>query len=160
MKVQDISNFWRKRSLWKNVYSAVFSNRRFHSLERLVFYIKREKSFFQDLLSRCITWGYKGLQGVLKSYKGIQVFQSREHSFNCHFLALSMMSLKVLIFTKWKTVGAFCKILPSCQKRIDRRARLLLCVHCWRILSLSIRYPFYIVVPKNVVSICNTLAVL
>ena len=28
--------------------------------------------FFQDLLSRCITWGYKGLQGVLKSYKGFQ----------------------------------------------------------------------------------------
>jgi len=56
----------------KNVYSAVFLNRRFHSLERLVFYIKREKSFFQDLLSRCITWGYKGLQGVLKSYKGFE----------------------------------------------------------------------------------------
>ena len=76
------------------------------------------------------TGGSKELQGVSRGYKGIQVFQSREHSFNCHFLALSMMSLKVLIFTKWKTVDAFCKISPSCQKRIDRRARLLLCVHC------------------------------
>ena len=72
-----------------------------------------------------------GLQGFTGGSKELQVFQSLEHvhSLNCYFLALSMMSLKVLIFTKWKKVGAFCKISPSCQKRIDRRARLLLCVH-------------------------------
>ena len=48
----------------------------------LVCYIKRRKSFCDDLFSQSMTWeyrglqevtrGYKGLQGVTKGYKGLQ----------------------------------------------------------------------------------------
>ena len=54
----------------------------FRSLERLVCYIKRRKSFFHNLFSRSMTWeyralhgvsgGYRGLQGVTGGYKGLQ----------------------------------------------------------------------------------------
>ena len=50
--------------------------------ETLVCYIKRRKSFFNDLFSRSMTWecrglqgvtgGYRGLQGVTRGYKGLQ----------------------------------------------------------------------------------------
>ena len=38
----------------------------------LVCYIKRRKSFFDDLFSQSMTWEYKGLQEVTKGYKGLQ----------------------------------------------------------------------------------------
>ena len=38
----------------------------------LVSYIKHRKSFFHDLFSRSITWGYWGIQGVTSGYKGLQ----------------------------------------------------------------------------------------
>ena len=54
----------------------------FRCSERLVCYIKRRKSFFDDLFSRSMTWeyrglqevtgGYKGLRGVTRGYKGLQ----------------------------------------------------------------------------------------
>ena len=47
-----------------------FLNLCFHSREWLVFYIKRQKSFFHDLLSRSITWPVKQL--VTEGYKGLQ----------------------------------------------------------------------------------------
>ena len=43
--------------------------------ERLVCYIKRRKSFFQDLFSRSMTWEYMGLQRVTGGYKGLQGLQ-------------------------------------------------------------------------------------
>ena len=59
-----------------------FWNRCFRCSERLVCYIKRWKSLFDDLFSQSMTWeyrglqevtgGYKGLQGVTKGYKGLQ----------------------------------------------------------------------------------------
>ena len=60
----------------------VFKNRYFRCSERLVCYIKRGKSLFDDLFSQSMTWenrqlqevtgGYKGLQGVTRGYKGLQ----------------------------------------------------------------------------------------
>ena len=54
----------------------------FRCSERLVCYIKRRKSSFDDLFSRSMTWeyrglpevtgGYKGLQGVTRGYRGLQ----------------------------------------------------------------------------------------
>ena len=51
----------------------------FFCSERLVCYIKRRKSCFDDLFSRSMTWeyrgvtrGYRGLQGVTRGYKGLQ----------------------------------------------------------------------------------------
>ena len=44
----------------------------FSCSERLVYYIKRQKSFFHDLFSRSMTWEYRGLQGVKRGYKGLQ----------------------------------------------------------------------------------------
>ena len=41
----------------------------------LVCYIKRPKSFFDDLFSRCMIWecgGYKRLMGVTRGYRGLQ----------------------------------------------------------------------------------------
>ena len=38
----------------------------------LVCYIKRQKSFFHDLFSRSITWGYREIQGVTRGYMGLQ----------------------------------------------------------------------------------------
>ena len=38
----------------------------------LVCYIKRRKSFFYDLFSRSITWGYREIQGLTRGYMGIQ----------------------------------------------------------------------------------------
>ena len=35
-------------------------------------YIKRRKSFMQDLFSRSMTWEYMGLQGVTGGYKGLK----------------------------------------------------------------------------------------
>ena len=35
-------------------------------------YIKCKKTFFLDLFSRCMTWEYKGLQGVTGGYKKLQ----------------------------------------------------------------------------------------
>ena len=40
--------------------------------ERLVCYIKRRKSFFDDLCSRSMTWEYRGLQEVTGGYRGLQ----------------------------------------------------------------------------------------
>ena len=34
--------------------------------------LKREKSFFNDLFSRSMTWEYRGLQGVTWSHRGLQ----------------------------------------------------------------------------------------
>ena len=50
-----------------------FLNPCFYSQEILDFYIKRRKSCFHDLFSRSFTWGYRGLQvviGVASGYKG------------------------------------------------------------------------------------------
>ena len=47
-----------------------FSNRCFRSSERLVWYIKRQKSFFHYLFSRSIALEYRGLRG----YRGLQGF--------------------------------------------------------------------------------------
>ena len=44
----------------------------FFCSEGLVCYIKRRKSFFDDLLLRSMTWEYRGLQGVKGAYKGLQ----------------------------------------------------------------------------------------
>ena len=48
----------------------------FHSREWLVFYIKRQKSFFYDVFPRSIKWGYgrvtrgyKGFQGIRTGYR-------------------------------------------------------------------------------------------
>ena len=59
-----------------------FLNGCFRCLERLVWYIKRRKSFLDDLFSRSMTWEYRGLQevtrgdkelqGVTGGYKGLQ----------------------------------------------------------------------------------------
>ena len=38
----------------------------------LVCYIKRRKSFFDDLFSRSMIWEYRGLQEVTGGYKGLQ----------------------------------------------------------------------------------------
>ena len=40
--------------------------------ERLDWYIKRRKSFFDDLFSRSMTREYRGLQEVTGGYKGLQ----------------------------------------------------------------------------------------
>ena len=48
-----------------------FGNRCFRRSERVVSYIRRRKSFFHDLFSRSITWGYRGLLGVTRGYKGL-----------------------------------------------------------------------------------------
>ena len=48
---------------------------RFCCSERLVCYIKRQKSFFLDLFSGSMTCkykGYRGLQGVTRGYSGLQ----------------------------------------------------------------------------------------
>ena len=37
----------------------------------LVCYIKRRKSFFDDLFSHSMTWEYRGLQEVTGGYKGL-----------------------------------------------------------------------------------------
>ena len=58
--------------LWKNANFLGFWNRRFCCSEGLVWYIKCRKSFFQHLLSRSMTWEYRGLQRVTSSYKGLQ----------------------------------------------------------------------------------------
>ena len=50
----------------------VFETDVFFCSERLVCYIKRRKSFFNDLFSRSMTWKYRGLQGVTGGYKGLQ----------------------------------------------------------------------------------------
>ena len=49
-----------------------FRNRCFGCSEGLVCYIKRQKSFFDDLFSRSVTWEYRGLQGVTGGYKGLK----------------------------------------------------------------------------------------
>ena len=38
----------------------------------LVRYIKCRNSFFQDLFSRSVTWGYMGIQGITGRYRGLQ----------------------------------------------------------------------------------------
>ena len=38
----------------------------------LVCYIKRRKSFFDDLFSQSMTWKYRGLPEVTGGYKGLQ----------------------------------------------------------------------------------------
>ena len=57
---------------WRNGHFVVFSNQCFHNPGRLVCLLKRRKSFFDDLFSLSITWGYKGLQGVTGGYRGLQ----------------------------------------------------------------------------------------
>ena len=42
--------------------------------ERLFCYIKRRKSFSDDLFSRSMTREYRGLQGVTGGYRGLQTF--------------------------------------------------------------------------------------
>ena len=37
----------------------------------LVCYIKRPKSFLDDLFSRSITWGYIGIPVVTRGYRGV-----------------------------------------------------------------------------------------
>ena len=49
-----------------------FGNRCVFCSERLVCYIKLQKSFLHDLFSRSMTWEYTGLQGVTGGYKGLQ----------------------------------------------------------------------------------------
>ena len=49
-----------------------FLNRCVRCSERLVCYIKRRKSFFDDLFSRSMTWEYRGLQEVTVGYQGLQ----------------------------------------------------------------------------------------
>ena len=44
----------------------------FRCSERLVWYIKRQKSFFHDLFSRSMTWEYRGLHGVSRGYRWLQ----------------------------------------------------------------------------------------
>ena len=44
----------------------------FFCSERLVCYIKRQKSLFPHLFSPSMTWEYRGLQGVTGGYKGLQ----------------------------------------------------------------------------------------
>ena len=58
--------------LWKNANFVVFLNRCFRCSERLVFYIKRRKSFFHHLFSRSMKLEYNGLQGVTRGYKELQ----------------------------------------------------------------------------------------
>ena len=41
-------------------------------VQRLVCYIKRRKSFFDDSFSRSMTWAYRGLQEVTGGYRGLQ----------------------------------------------------------------------------------------
>ena len=48
-----------------------FSNGCFHTRERLVFYIKRQKSFFHDSFSRSFTLGYRGLEEVRRGLRGL-----------------------------------------------------------------------------------------
>ena len=50
----------------------VFETDVFFSSERLVCYIKRRKSFFDDLFSGSMTWEYRGLQWVTGGYKKLQ----------------------------------------------------------------------------------------
>ena len=49
-----------------------FLNRCSRCSEGLVCYIKRQKSFFDDLFSPSMTWEYRGLQRVTGGYKGLQ----------------------------------------------------------------------------------------
>ena len=56
----------KRQILW------VFETDVFFCSERLVFYIKRRKSFFHDLFSRSMTWEYRGLQEVTGGYKGLE----------------------------------------------------------------------------------------
>ena len=49
-----------------------FLNGCFRCSERVVCYIKRRKSFFDDLFSRSKTWEYRGLQEVNRGYKELQ----------------------------------------------------------------------------------------
>ena len=49
----------------------------FRCSERLVWYIKRQKSFFHDLFSRSMTWEYRGLHGVSRGYRWLQGFIRR-----------------------------------------------------------------------------------
>ena len=59
------------KPLWKNATDfAVSLKRCFRCQERLVFCIKRQKSFSHDLFSRSIIWGYRWLQGP--GYRGLQ----------------------------------------------------------------------------------------
>ena len=57
--------------LWKNVNFVGFWNRGFRCSERLVYYIKHQKSFSHYFFGRFMTWEYRGLQGVTGGYKGL-----------------------------------------------------------------------------------------
>ena len=94
-----------------------FWNRCFHSPERLVCYIKRQKSilhdFFYDLLHedtqgykglRSVTGGCKGLQGlqgVKRGYRGLQEV-TRGHKKTCFLTRLSTDSFPSSICIKIK----------------------------------------------------------
>ena len=76
--VNKTSTFWPKpcsNPFPKNANFVGFWNRCFPCSERLVYYLKRRKSFFtiyfHDLWPGN-TSGYKGLQGVTRSYRGLQ----------------------------------------------------------------------------------------
>ena len=73
-KVNKITNFLPKP--WTNPFGKIeiqrFFNQCFHSPERLVFSLKRQKSFLYDQFSLSVTWGYRGLQGVTRCYRGLQ----------------------------------------------------------------------------------------
>ena len=58
--------------LCKNTNLVGFWKRCFCCSERLVWYIKRQKSLFPHLFSSSMTWEYRGLQGVTGGYKGLQ----------------------------------------------------------------------------------------
>ena len=49
-----------------------FRNQSFRCSETRVCYIKRRKSYFNDLFSRSMRWEYWGLQGVKGAYTGLQ----------------------------------------------------------------------------------------
>ena len=77
-KVQKISNFSPKpwtNPLCKNANFVGFWNPCFRCSERLVCYIKRQKSFFTIYfhdLWHGNTGGYKGLHGVTRGLRGFQ----------------------------------------------------------------------------------------
>ena len=49
-----------------------FLNGYLRGSERLVWYVKRRKSFLDVLFSRSMRWEYRGLQEVTGGYKGLQ----------------------------------------------------------------------------------------
>ena len=71
--VNKISNFSPKP--WTNPFgkmSILGLLKPIFSLSRKVCLLyKRSQIVFHDLFSRCITWEYRGLQGVTKGYKGL-----------------------------------------------------------------------------------------